>query len=394
MSIHSAEMLVAGIICLGMGILIIKRNPYLKISQLFLITMCMAAIYASSMFMLRNAGSYGMAVLFARLSLTTGVLTASSMLYFSVYPPFDVQGSWPIKRKHRYILTVTAAAILIGVLPVKVVAGNLGYWWVPTEWTVIWIGALAALTVPPVLFLNQAWDKAEDERLRRRYTFLSVALLFPFVMATLDAFLAWSVMDMYSLLPWGLLATSLIFVFTILDYRPFNLPSSAPPDEKRTVTMPDVILLSGHCDLVKGKKADAAYRMFMGEMESGSRGMIITNLHPGQVKERYGSVKAQIMWLSSQPGHDRLDPTALTIIQHTMIDFLQKGDKSVLLLDGLDHLISENHLEKVLKLIYAVHDAVVVSGAKLIVPIDPLTIDNKDLAFIEKEFVVIEEVPA
>jgi len=48
-------MLVTGIVCLGMSLLIIKRNPYLKISQLFLITMSMVAIYTSSMFMLRNA---------------------------------------------------------------------------------------------------------------------------------------------------------------------------------------------------------------------------------------------------------------------------------------------------------------------------------------------------
>jgi hypothetical protein len=74
-----------------------------------------------------------------------------------------------------------------------------------------------------------------------------------------------------------------------------------------------------------------------------------------------------------------------------MVDFLQKGERSILLLDGLDYLISENQLEKVLKMIYAVHDAVVVSGAKFIVPIDPLTIESKDLAFIEKEFVVINE---
>ncbi len=383
-----------GIVCLGMSLLIIKRNPYLKISQLFLITMSMVAIYTSSMFMLRNAGSYEMAILFAHLSLTTGVLTTSSMLYFSVYPPFDVQGSWPVKRKYSFILSATAAAIIIGALPVKVTTGNMGYWWVPTEWTFLWIGALAALTLPAVLFLNRAWDRAEDERLRRRYTLLSVALLFPFTITMLDVFLAWSVVDLYSLLPWGLLATGSIFAFIIIDYRPFNLPASAPRDEGGTVAMPDVVLLSGHCDLVKSKKTDAAYRMFLGEMESGSRGLIITNLHPGQVKERYGPIKAQILWLSSQPGSDRLDPTALTIIQHTMVDFLQKGDKSVILLDGLDHLISENQLEKVLKLIYAVHDAVVVSGAKLIVPVDPLTINTKDLAFIEKEFVVIEEVPA
>jgi hypothetical protein len=220
-------------------------------------------------------------------------------------------------------------------------------------------------------------------------------MLLPFSFTLLDAFMVWSLMDLHSLLPIGLLTSSVIFAYMILEYKPFSTPSIAPKVDTIAVTAPKkVSLVNGHCDLVKGKKADASYRMFVDEVESGSRGMLITNLHPDQVRERYGPIKTPILWLSGQPGQDRLDPAALTIIQHTMVDFLQKGDKSVLLLDGLDYLISENQLDKVLKLIYAVHDAVVVSGSKFIVPIDPLTIEAKNLALIEREFVVIDEVPA
>jgi hypothetical protein len=137
------------------------------------------------------------------------------------------------------------------------------------------------------------------------------------------------------------------------------------------------------------KKADEAYSMFQSELKAGCKGLLITRVHPDQLMESYGPIDAQIMWLSSQPGQDRLDPTALTIIQHTMIDFIQKWPKSVVMLDGLDFLISENQLDKVLRMVYAVHDVVVVSGAKFIVPMDPQTMETKELAFIEREFVVV-----
>lgn len=389
--INSFDILIAGIICLGLGVLILRMKPYLKVSQLYIITMSMAAIYTSVMFLLHNAASAQMASLFSRAVLMSGVLVSASVLYLSLHPPCEGQSSWPIKRKDHFMLMTVAAAIVVAVMPNEVAAGGTGYWWVPSGWTMIWLSMLGLLSVPPILYLNKVWDRTEDERSKRHCTLASVAMLMPFIFALLDTFTAWSTMDMRNLVPAGLVITSLILAYSIMDYKPFSAPALAPEKRTAAVSVPKVSLVSGHCDLVKGKKADASYRMFIDEVERGSRGLLITNLHPDQVREKYGQVKTPIMWLSGQPGQDRLDPAALTIIQHTMVDFLQKGSRPIILLDGLDYLISENQVDKVLKMIYAVHDAVVVSGAKFIVPIDPLTITGKDLALIEREFVVLEE---
>lgn len=392
--IYSVDVLLVGIVCLGLGIFILRKNPYLKISQLYLITMCMVAIYSSAMFLLHNALNANMAVLFTRYTMLSGVMLSSSVLYLSLYPPCDVQGTWPIKRKQSFLFFSAVATLFVAILPSEVWFGENGYWWTPDVWTVVWLLVLGAFSIPPILILNKVWDMTKDEGLKRNCTLISIALLMPFIFTVLDAFLAWSVMDVHNLLPVGLLITSVIFAYTILNYKPIELPPFKFERRSDPAKLPRVRPVSGHCDLVKGKKADASYRMFIHEVDNGSRGMLITNLHPDQVKERYGEIKAPIMWLSGQPGQDRLDPAALTIIQHTMVEFLQKGDNAILLLDGLDYLISENQLDKVLKMLYGVHDAVVLSGAKFIVPIDPRAMDAKDLAFIEKEFVVIEEASA
>ncbi len=384
-------MLVIGIVCLGLGILILRMNPYLKISQLYLVTMCMVAIYASAIFIFHNALSENMALMFSRWVMLCGVLVSSSVLYISLYPPYEGQGSWPIKRKHDFLLFSAAAAVVAAAIPPQVMYGDTGYWMVPNDWTLIWLAILGLLAIPAMLFLNKIWDRSEDERFKRHCTIVSIALFMPLVFTFLDTFIAWSSVENFRLVHFGLLGTSLIFAYAIWNYKPFDVPVLTREKSAPAAPVMMASLGAGHCDLIKGKKSDTSYRMFISEVESGSRGLMITNLHPDQVRERYGQVKAPIMWLSGQPGQDRLDPAALTIIQHTMVDFIQKGDKSIILLDGLDYLISENQLEKVLKMIYAVHDAVVVSGSKFIVPIDPLTIDGKDLAFIEKEFVVFEE---
>lgn len=391
MPIYSVDVLVIGIVCLGLGVLILRMNPYLKISQLYLVTMCTIAIYTSAIFLFHNALNENMAKMFSRWVMLCGVLVSSSVLYISLYPPYEGQGSWPIKRKQDFLLFSAGAAIIAAIIPSQLMYGNTGYWMVPNDWTAVWLAILGLLTVPAMLLLNKVWDKSEDERFKRHCTIVSIALFLPFIFTLLDTFIAWSAMDNFSLLHFGLLGTSLIFAYAIWNYKPFDVQVLTPETNAPAAPASVASLGEGHCDLIKSKKADASYRMFINEVESGSRGLMITNLHPDHVREKYGQISAPIMWLSGQPGQDRLDPAALTIIQHTMIDFLHKGDKSIILLDGLDYLISENQLEKVLKMIYAVHDAVVVSGSKFIVPIDPLTISGKDLAFIEKEFVVLDE---
>ncbi len=72
------------------------------------------------------------------------------------------------------------------------------------------------------------------------------------------------------------------------------------------------------------------------------------------------------------------------------MEFLQRGTESIILLDGIEYLVSNNSAEKVQKLMYTVRDAVVMSGAKLIVPIDPEVLDKKDLALLEREFELMQ----
>ncbi len=96
-----------------------------------------------------------------------------------------------------------------------------------------------------------------------------------------------------------------------------------------------------------------------------------------------------MIWLATQPGPDRVDPTSLSILQHTIVDFLQKGPPSVILLDGLEYLMSENQSEKVLRFVYTLRDLVTVSNSQLLVSLDPEVLELRDLAKLEREFELI-----
>jgi hypothetical protein len=382
--------LAIGISCLSLGVYILWKKPYLKVSQTFLVSMCMVAITTAFSFLLQNAQDEFTANLFGIGVMISDILVAVSFVLLVMYLPYEQQAAWPITRKYRFGAMVLILATVVAILPGSFVSSPSGFQPAPSIQVAAWFVAVGGLSMMAVYFLNRSSESTDDHRIRWECAVLTVAVLLPFMATILIGVLIWAGLELTSSPAVGSLIAGLIFAKAVLAVEPFEAPALKHKEVPEGAVKPvKVNLASGHCDLIMSKRADEAYRMFQSELKGGSKGLLITRVHPDQLKEAYGPIDAPILWLSSQPGQDRLDPAALTIIQHTMIEFIQKWPKAIVMLDGLDYLISENQLDKVLRMIYAVHDTVVVSGSKFIVPMDPQTMEMKELAFIEREFVVV-----
>jgi hypothetical protein len=57
----------------------------------------------------------------------------------------------------------------------------------------------------------------------------------------------------------------------------------------------------------------------------------------------------------------------------------------VVILSGVEYLISQNGFQKVLKLLQHLNDKVAVTDSTLLVPISPLTVSEPELKMLEKE---------
>jgi hypothetical protein len=382
--------LAIGISCLFLGVYILWKKPYLKVSQTFMVSMCMVAITTAFSFLLQNAQDEFTANLFGIGVMISDILVAVSFVLLVMYLPYEQQAAWPITRKYRFGAMVLILATVVAILPGSFVSSPSGFQPAPSIQVAAWFVAVGGLSMMAVYFLNRSSESTDDHRIRWECAVLTVAVLLPFMATILIGVLIWAGLELTSSPAVGSLIAGSIFAKAVLAVEPFEAPALKHKEVPEGAVKPvKVNLASGHCDLIMSKRADEAYRMFQSELKGGSKGLLITRVHPDQLKEAYGPIDAPILWLSSQPGQDRLDPAALTIIQHTMIEFIQKWPKAIVMLDGLDYLISENQLDKVLRMIYAVHDTVVVSGSKFIVPMDPQTMEMKELAFIEREFVVV-----
>ncbi len=133
-------------------------------------------------------------------------------------------------------------------------------------------------------------------------------------------------------------------------------------------------------------KSFAAFKRLLSE---GRRGLVITRAHPTRIQQTYG-LDCPIMWIakSAKPtgGVISLEPTRLMKIHSTISDFIKVNHGSVVLLDGLEYLVTENGFATVMKAIQLTNEEVAMSGAFLLVPIDPRTLETQQLGLLEREF--------
>ena len=113
-------------------------------------------------------------------------------------------------------------------------------------------------------------------------------------------------------------------------------------------------------------------------------GLAVTRQHPDLVREKYALEETKIFWLATRAGADVISPTNLGILTHTLVKFTEGSTDGVILLDGMEYLVSNNDFTKVLRMIDQVNDNITQSKCRMIIPVDPRAFDQRQLALLER----------
>ncbi|MBN1677787.1 MAG: DUF835 domain-containing protein [Candidatus Thermoplasmatota archaeon] len=118
-------------------------------------------------------------------------------------------------------------------------------------------------------------------------------------------------------------------------------------------------------------------------------GLVVTREFPDNVRLKYNLQVTPTMWLTETPGDRKIAPTSLTVLTDTMTRFMEANLNSIVLLEGVEYLVTHNGFRKVLKLLDALNETAWISRARLLVTIDPKAFDTKDLALLERDRTVV-----
>ncbi len=119
------------------------------------------------------------------------------------------------------------------------------------------------------------------------------------------------------------------------------------------------------------------------------RGLMVTREYPENIRENYNIQVTPIIWLTEMPGERRVAPTSLAVLTDTVIRFRESNPNSIVLLEGIEYLITFNEFRKVLRYLDSLNETTWITKTRLLIAITPKAYDDKELALLERDRKVV-----
>ncbi|MGQ9583625.1 MAG: DUF835 domain-containing protein [Thermoplasmatota archaeon] len=162
-----------------------------------------------------------------------------------------------------------------------------------------------------------------------------------------------------------------------------------PGQEATSASASKYKLERGVSYLVEEETPETSYDIFVDMVTHGNQGLCITRDYPDKVRRMYSLKKTPILWLSNAESEFAIEPVQLGKLYHLIEDFLKKSRDSVVLLCGIEYIITQNNYASALKFLQLVRDQISIYDSLLIAPISPSTLNERDLKMIEREMKVL-----
>lgn len=376
-----------GVLFLSLGIYVLSKNHRQKSSVYFAITAFSLAAITLLEVLIENTSQADVINLAIRLHALASMMCFGTMLALSLELDTSMDATRRMNGRRAILVGVSTAGVIIALMMDGRPQSWSGFGTTGGLSVMVLISSISLLAGASIKSYFQARASSTDETFRSQCVILSGGLII--TLAGVESlYMGLGLGGLITFSAICFLATEGVLIHLVVVHKLFQLPDM---DGRGMQADGDIIdpALTGSTLLIESKDTRPAYEMFIQELSKGKEGMIVTRTHPDQVRETYEIGSSRTLWLCSQPGADRVDPLGLSILQNILLEHMRDKKNGVILLEGVEYLVSENSIDKVLRLIYTLRDAAVISGAKLIMPLDTSTLSIKDQALIEREFTVM-----
>jgi len=122
---------------------------------------------------------------------------------------------------------------------------------------------------------------------------------------------------------------------------------------------------------------------------SRTQGLVVTRQFPKDIRAKYYLQTTPIIWLTTVAGKDNIDPAKLSVLTDFLVNFMEKSANGVVLVDGIEYLVTSNDFPRVLRAIDRWTETAMGTKTRLIISIDPRAYSPTELAMIERSREVV-----
>ncbi len=155
--------------------------------------------------------------------------------------------------------------------------------------------------------------------------------------------------------------------------------------EKDKFAQIDIILEPRKVYLIREDGENTAHELFIGTLNRGFAGLGIVRDDPRALKKKYNLEKTSFIWLTKEAVTDVPCETNIVSLFGLISEFIRKSKKSVVLIDRLDYILTENKFEEVIPKIHALRDLAQNHESIIILALSPEAIEESKLKAIEAE---------
>ncbi len=150
-------------------------------------------------------------------------------------------------------------------------------------------------------------------------------------------------------------------------------------------------LEAGYSYIIESEDPYAGFEMFSELVTHGYKGMSVVREYPEKLRERYTLGDAPMLWLSYERDMKfAREPTNIPLIYSEVKAFLDNAQDGVVLISGIEYLISQSTFLKVLKFLQLLNENVAVKDAVLLVPFSPQALSTREVKLLEREMRVLQ----
>lgn len=137
--------------------------------------------------------------------------------------------------------------------------------------------------------------------------------------------------------------------------------------------------------LVEEDKPETSYTLFLNAMKKGMKGYCVTRNYPAKIRSKFDLKETPVIWLSNVGRENTIRPKDLEKLSLSLEQFLSQAGGGIVLLDGLEYLITNNNFITVLRLIQSLRDQVAINQSILLMAVNRSTLESHQLNLLERE---------
>jgi len=423
----------AGAICFGAGMLGWMKSPNSLPAGMFLTAMMttFVATVTGPLFGIVDQVHAEIGVTIAKVFVISGLLALTLLWNLSLVFPIERKANfWPPNRVGAIMIIAAAATIILGATTTLDYSDPSAARLSRSTSMIIILTTSVQISSITAIFLY-SWFRAETEGKRSACIFLVGIWLF------FASEIVWA-MGVENIGPFSrgngnVAELSMIvavavsgLLFAVAIARGQMVMMVAPAAERSVSSSKATFhLLHRYVYLVEEPKPDFAFKMFSDSLKgrcfdcendesfpceslecsscglpcpckqckkyrSRPQGIVVTRQFPKDVRSKYFIQTTPILWLSTVAGKDNMDPSKLSLLTDYLVNFMEKSQNAVILIDGIEYLVTSSDFHRTLKAIDRWTETAMASSTRLILSIDQRSFDPKEVAILERNREVVK----